>query len=229
MLAEWDKHPFCPCGSAVLDAPQDDVTCKAFPCLPWFICRGSCLGLEAIILFIHDSTEKSSGSLAKVKIHMSLCLALASPTCLCQHNLSSLPSCLFLILQFNFRLCSSGPYGTTHAPFSTSLSPPPGICIVMMVCALLHADCLLCSTLVSFCLKLSLRTSFECSFIQHPNLPLSLKLLLSHITANTHPSLRHRTPPDQKSTTTWVMASILPHLLKDNPFPYLTTQELCNS
>lgn len=62
---EWDNHLSCPSGSAVFDAPQDDITRKAFPCLHWFICRGSCLGLEAIILFIHGSTEKSSGCIAK--------------------------------------------------------------------------------------------------------------------------------------------------------------------
>ncbi|GAB0181567.1 hypothetical protein GRJ2_000622000 [Grus japonensis] len=47
---------------------SDDVTPKAFHYLHWFICRGSCLGLEAVILFIHDFTEKFSGSLSESSI-----------------------------------------------------------------------------------------------------------------------------------------------------------------
>lgn len=231
MLAEWDNHLFCPSGSAVFDAPQDDVTHKAFPCLHWFICRGSCLGLEAIILFIHNSTKQSSGFLAKGENPYVPLLGL---------GFSNLPlSAQSLIspflplhhppVQFQISL-PTGPVVQPMLPsFSTSLSPPPEISVVMMVCVLFHTDSLLYSRLISLCLKINFRTSFECSFIQHPNLPLSLKLFLSHITANTHPSLRHLTSPDQQGTTTRVTASIPLHLLKDSPFPYLITQELCNS
>lgn len=205
---EWDNHLFCPSGSAVFDEPQDGVTHKAFPCLHWFICRGFCLGLEAIILYIHDSTEKSSGSLAKGQNPY---VPLRGP------GFSNLPlSAQSLISPFlplhhsPVQLHISLPMGPVVQPmlpsFSTSLAPPPEICIVMMACALLHADfsSLLYSRLVSLCLKLSLRTSFECSFIKLPNLPLSLKLLLSHITANIHSSLRHPTSPDQQDL-------VLPH------------------
>lgn len=199
-LSEWDNHLVCPSGSAVFDAPRDGVTHKAFPCLPWFICRGSCLGLEAIILYIHDSTEKSSGSLAKGQNPYVPLLGL---------GFSNLPlSAQSLISPFlplhhpPVQLQIPLPTGPVVQPmlpsFCTSLSPPPEICIVRMVCALLHVDSLLYSRLFSLCLKLSFRTSFDCSFIQHPNLPLSLKLLLSHITANTHPSLRHLTSDQQE-------------------------------
>lgn len=162
---EWDNHLFCPSGFAVFDAPQDDVTRKAFPCLHWFICRGSCLGLEAIILFIHDSTENSSGCLAKGQNPYVTLLGL---------GFSNLPlSAQSLISPFlplhhpPVQLQISLPTVPVVEPmlpsFSASPSPPPEICIVMMVCALLHADSPLYSGLVSLCSKLSLGTSSECS------------------------------------------------------------------
>lgn len=192
---EQDNDLFCPSGSAiwfcpsVFDAPQNDVTCKYFPCLHWFICRGSCLCLEAIILLIHDFTEKSSGFLAKGQNPYVPLLGLVFSSLLL--SVLSLISPFLPLHHPPVQLQISLPMGSVVQPMlpssSTSLSPTPEICIVMVVCALLHADSLLYSRLVSLCLKLSLKTSFECSFIQHPNLPLSLKLLLSHITANTLP------------------------------------------
>lgn len=130
------------------DAPQNDVTCKAFPCLHWFICRGPCLGLEAIILLIHDSTEKSSGSLAKGQNPYVPLLGL---------GFSNLPlSALSLISPFltlhhpPVQLQISLPMGPVVQlmlpSFSTSLSLIPEICIVMMVCTLLHADSSLLQT-----------------------------------------------------------------------------------
>lgn len=220
MLAEWDNHLFCPSGSAGFEAPQDDVTRKVFPCLPWFICRGSYLGLEAIILFIHDSPEKKQWLLSQRS--KSLCPSawpwLLQPAFVRTISHLSLPASSSSSSSTS-DFSPHGPCGSTHAPILLyPPSPPPEICIVRMICALLHAN-FLYSRLVSLCLKLNFRTFFECSFIQHPNLPLSLKILLSQITAKTHPPLRHLTSPDQQSTTTWVMASIPLHLLKDSPFP----------
>lgn len=163
----------------MVDAAQDDVTLKAFHYLHWFICRGSCLGLEAIILFIHHFTEKFSGSLAKgqnLQVPLlgsaSSNLPLTAPSLVppfspLHHPPVQLKAFLPMVpvvpaMLLSFSTCPSPPH---IQPFSTQtlLSIPewsPNV-----------------QNQVS-------RTSFGCSFTQHPNL-LSSKLLLSHITANT--------------------------------------------
>lgn len=96
-----------------------------------------CTGLSAedleTILFIHVFTEKISGSLAKgenPKVPLlglgSSNLPLIEPPLISSETPKALPSYLFIILQFNFRLPS--PWALQFQPwsFSTSPSPPPG-------------------------------------------------------------------------------------------------------
>lgn len=170
---------------------------KAFHYLHQFICRESCLDLEAV-LFIHDFTESLSGSLAEGQNPHFPLLGFGSSNL----PLKALSLVSPLPVSSSYSSASSFPphrcCGSSHSPiflllpFTSTRNTCP---------AFFHTDSPLYSRLVSLRSKLSLRTSLRhlSGHLFHPASKPALvikTLTFPHPSQHNYLSLRNLTSPD---------------------------------